>query len=378
MTSLSKALSSRGHALHLIAGGPSASLDRIPTLRVPWQSVTAISMRSGRTTPQYGVEFTAKCIAAVLLRWRKHRLDVIHGHSGFAAYASTTAFVSALLRVPAVHTLYCPLSGLVDGLENRAAQLFDRRSTFIGLSRIVAISESVKNSLVGRGVPESKIDVVPMALDVGNFTHASGDSFRRRVGLTDAHLLIAFVGSLNPAKGMDVLLEALARIAPAHPELRFVAAVEPGNVRAASRSPEIAHRIDSLGLRNIIIELGLVADMPNLLAASDIVAIPFLSTSGPSDHPLVLIEAMATGTPVVATAVGGISEVIREGETGLLCSPGSVTELAAQLERLIRNEELRRQLGANGAEAVAAKFGASRVAISMERTLHLAIGTGGR
>lgn len=61
---------------------------------------------------------------------------------------------------------------------------------------------------------------------------------------------------------------------------------------------------------------------------------------------------MATGTPVVATTVSGIPEVMLEGETGLLCALGSVNELAAQVKRLLRYEELRRQLGANGADAV--------------------------
>ncbi len=373
MINLSRALSSRGHTLDLIVGEPSSSVGRIPTLDVPWASVNTISIHSGRTTTLYGGEFTLKCIATALREWRRLRPDVIHGHSGFAAYASTTAIVSALIRVPAIHTLYCPLSDLVDGRRSRTAQLFDRPITFTGLSSIVAISENIKASLVTRGVPGSRIHTVPPALDVNRYIASSNGNLRHRLGLTKRQLLVTYVGSLNPAKGIEFLLDAFARIAPAHPELRLVTAVEPGNARASSRSREIAQRVDSLGIRSRITELGVVPDMPELLAGSDIVVIPFLSTSGPSDYPLVMIEAMAAGTPVVATRVGGIPEVIREGETGLLCAPGSVDELAAQVERLMCNEELRRQLGANGADAVAAKFDSSRVAALVEEIFQEAV-----
>ena len=101
--------------------------------------------------------------------------------------------------------------------------------------------------------------------------------------------------------------------------------------------------------------------MPNVLAASNVFVAPFESTIGPSDYPLPLLEAMATGKPVIATDVGGISEIITNNDSGLLIEPNNSMQLAAAISTVLQNEDLSTKFGHHALSFVQKKFSVDEV-----------------
>jgi glycosyltransferase involved in cell wall biosynthesis len=146
------------------------------------------------------------------------------------------------------------------------------------------------------------------------------------------------VARLNRLKDHATAIRAFAAVAAEHPAARLLIAGD-GEERDA-----IEQLIDSLGLRSRITLLGTRRDVPRLLAAGDL----FLLSSISEGIPLTLIEAMAAGLPCVSTDVGGVSEVVVHGQTGLLARAGDSADLAAKLHLLLGDRSLRASLGAAG------------------------------
>ncbi len=218
-------------------------------------------------------------------------------------------------------------------------------------SGLIAVSEDVRKSVLDTmpRIPSEKISVISNRVDVSRYGRDHRrDAFRAALGFGDAEHLMTVVAILKTQKGHAVLLEALAKIAAGYPHLHVLIAGD-GELRA-----DLEERTRELRLESQVHFLGTRKDIPDLLAASDSFVLPSLWEG----MPMALIEAMASGLPVVATDVSGTREVMIPGETGLMVPPNDPDQLARAIEEILANPARARAMGAAGRRRVEASFSA--------------------
>ena len=208
--------------------------------------------------------------------------------------------------------------------------------------RIVVASRNERELLVRYyDADANRIAVVPCGVNLGMFQPIDKDEARKQLGLSDDDQILLFVGRIEPLKGVDILLGAAAQL---ESESDCFVLVIGGDRNA--RAGEMAHLRDlaaELGIAERVSFLGAVDHerLPLFYSAADICVVPsFYESFG-----LVALEAMACGTPVVASRVGGLSVAVRDGETGYLIPWRCPEPFAERLELLLGNDELRRAFG---------------------------------
>lgn len=228
--------------------------------------------------------------------------------------------------------------------EDRRVRLYewlDRRHLRF-MDHVVAVSEG-QAERVRRwcGVPAGRVTVIRNSARLGAFA-ATEPARDRLLGFfaSDNRVsrVVVAAGRLSPEKGFDVLIRSAADVLAADPGAGFVIFGE-GALRA-----ELERQVRAAALLGRIVLPGFRTDLDSLLAAADVVTLPSFTEGLPN----VALEASAAGVPVVATAVGGTPEVVADGETGFLVRPGQPAELAARLTQLLRDSDLRSNLGAAG------------------------------
>lgn len=203
-------------------------------------------------------------------------------------------------------------------------------------NRIVVISRAVQENVLGMPTDDQTV-IIPNAADGRFFREARCvEETRRLLGLPQGRPIVGVPGTLRPVKGHEFFLEAFARVVEARSN---VVAAFAGDGEPQFRRT-LLHRVTQLGLENHVVFLGTVADMPAFYRACDLICIPSRSES----FGRTAIEAMAVGTPVVATDVGGLRETIHHGETGLLVPYGDVNPLASAMLELLTNDALAARL----------------------------------
>jgi glycosyltransferase involved in cell wall biosynthesis len=275
----------------------------------------------------------------------RRRVDLLHVNSYVPGnYARLAA---ALMQVPII----------IDHWHGFTR--FSRKRRFICrvLGRFtdlsLAVSRGVKDYLVAEGgLNPAKVRVVLNGVDMTAMAAARpGKEVRRELGLPEGVPVIGLVGRLDHwGKGHKELFEAMASLKERH-------AVQALIVGGGRRMDEVRQSAESLGLAGAVHFLGERRDVPDLLNAMDIFVLPSYS-EGLS---LALLEAMAAGKPVIATAVGGTPEVVTDGDTGLLIPPRDAGALAAALTRLLSDPALARRLGANARAHVRQNFSLDRL-----------------
>jgi len=221
--------------------------------------------------------------------------------------------------------------------------------------RIAAISDGVRAALIASGVPADRIRVVPSGIDLEPFqAPCDRAALRARLGIDVGTFLVLNVAALAPHKSQETLLEAAALLRGRVAGLRVWIAGEGPERRA------LEARLAGTGAGGAVRLLGFREDVADLLRAADLFCISsWLEGLGTS-----ILDAMAAGLPVVATRVGGIPEVVADGETGLLVEPRSPALLAEAIASLAGDPSRRAGMGARAKEVVRA-FSADRTA---ERT----------
>jgi len=217
---------------------------------------------------------------------------------------------------------------------------------YFGLSRrkynradcVISVSQAVRDVLVRDGVDPHKIVLVREGIDVARIDAAPDrhDQVRHSLGLREGEKLVANIAALTDHKGQRYLVEAVPAIRAARPDARVVIFGE-GELRGALEAQARA-----LGLGDTLIFAGFRPpdEIPSILKAVDVFVFPsILEGLGTS-----LFDAMAAGTPIVASRVGGIPELVRDGQTGLLVTPRDPQALARAVVRLLDSPELARQL----------------------------------
>jgi 2-deoxystreptamine N-acetyl-D-glucosaminyltransferase/2-deoxystreptamine glucosyltransferase len=304
----------------LAAPTGSARLGRRGTVR-------RVGTRASRMRQLWGV-----CALPHVLQAR--RVDLVHAHQGEdVATLLLGLLAQAVHRCPLVVTVHCSVRHTVTGRSLRSRLL---RTVGGAVERLAVRRADAVVVLVGRtarlleedGLPRGTVHVLPSGFVPQVFASAGGDAFPRvprpRVG---------YVGRLAEQKRPDLLVEAFGRMrSTAHLVVVGDGPLRPAVLAAVRRSPA----------RDRITVTGFVAhaEVPRVLASLDVLALPSVYEEMGS----VLVEAMACGLPVVASRVGGIPEVVRHQETGLLVPPGDVDALAVALDELVSDPGRRQRM----------------------------------
>jgi sugar transferase (PEP-CTERM/EpsH1 system associated) len=219
------------------------------------------------------------------------------------------------------------------------------------VTEFVAVSRDLARWLVEDvGVPAAKVTQIYNGVDTEAFSPADKEAARRTLGIRDGAVVIGTVGRLDPVKDHRGLLEAFGRIAR-HPQAQLVV-VGDGPCRAELE--QVGRR---LGLDGRVLMLGERQDVARILRALDVFALPSLG-EGISNA---LLEAMASGLPVIATRVGGNPELVDHGVTGTLVSPRSAEALAAAFDRYLLDPALIRKHGEAGRQRALRDFSLDRM-----------------
>ena len=275
-----------------------------------------------------------RALGRIIRTWRP---SIVHTHSSKAGILGRAA--AHLERVPAVvHSVHgfgftplqpAPLRGLFLALERMAGRWTD---AFV----VVAARHRELGAALGVLDP-ARTRVIRSGIDLAAFREASGGAaLRRRLGIPEAAPLVVQVGNLKPQKAPLDFVRTAAAVSRRIPDARFLVA---GDGPLRSDAERLA---EHLGLGGRLVMPGWIEDVPAVLDAADVAVL----TSRHEGLPRAVVEALAAGVPVVATAVDGTPEVVRHGENGFLAPPGDVEALAAGVVRLLEDRTLRQRMGA--------------------------------
>lgn len=227
------------------------------------------------------------------------------------------------------------------------------RDLLAGAARHVCISEEIQAEALAAGLPEGRLVSIPNGVDLAAWRREVTPATLPWLDLPERPTeVVLFVGRLARQKRVDVLLEAAARLADRRPSFRLALAGQ-GPLR-----PELEAQARSLGLRDRVAFLGVREDVLALHRAAKAFVLP----SEGEGLPNALLEALAAGTPSVATEVPGTVEVARHEQEALLVPPRDPAALADALERLLDDEALRARLRAGGWARVAERYDVDRAA----------------
>ncbi len=233
------------------------------------------------------------------------------------------------------------------------------------VDKVVAVSGFVRQGLMEAGVPPEKISVVYNGIDVDRFSLSGQErqGARAEFNFSPRDIVVGSAGALNEGKGLFVLLKAagLLKKNKNRPGMNFLKLLMVGEGPGRAELEAEAAR---LGVTAVF--PGRRLDMERMYRAMDIFAFPSVcrETFG-----MVVIEAMASGLPVVASTVGGVPEIVKDGENGLLVPPGNHEALALAVARLAEDAELSGRLVKNGRRTVAGLFSSEAMAGSFESVL---------
>ncbi len=232
-------------------------------------------------------------------------------------------FVGRVAGVPVVLNNQRNLSYWIRGGFREAVYGFVNRKL---VDAVLVNSAAAENELVERfGVPPEKVISVGTGIDLGRIAGAgAGDEPANELGLAD-RIVVGIVAKLSPVKGHQYFLEAAAEIAEARPDVAFLV------VGDGIRKRELEEMAAELGIADRVTFAGARDDVPSLLKLMDVFVLSSLSEGSPN----AVLEAMAAGLPVVATDVGGLPEIVIDGESGILVPPGDSGALAAAVRELL-------------------------------------------
>ncbi len=273
---------------------------------------------------------------------RGEKYDIVHFHTKRAHTLS--------LWLP--HGPECPKYVVTRRMDYPEAKswytrhLYNRR-----VDGVVAISQVIVNLLVQAGVEAKRVRLIHSGIDPERFVRCAHGP-----AVTEREAVVGIVAALEERKGHRYLFEAAAALKQRGHKIRYLVVGE-GPVRR-----DLEERIKALNLEEEVHFCGFVSDAPEILSQIDIFVLPSLYEG----LGVAALEAMAAGKPVIASRVGGLPELIADGETGLLVAPKNAEGLAEAIARLAGEKSLAREMGRRGAERARASFSLEQMAAKNE------------
>jgi glycosyltransferase involved in cell wall biosynthesis len=254
----------------------------------------------------------------------EERIDIVHAHE-----YKTDLLAWLLARRTGIAPLSTAHGWTGQSARERLVYYPADKRLLARFPRVIAVSTEIRNELVRHGARPDRITVILNAIDPGQFRRIAGEqqAARARFGIAPDEVVAGAVGRLERQKRFDLLIEAVAALAPAWPRLRLVIAGD-GSLRGALQA-----QVDRLGLAGICRFLGHRTDVTDLHHAFDL----FVQSSEYEGTPNAVLEAMAMETPLVATDAGGTREIALPDVHGLVVPIQDVTALRHAIDRVLRD-----------------------------------------
>ena len=320
MLGLAAYLAERGHQNHILAHPEGRLLDESQKLRLTCFSLAVRNELDLRPVPK---------IRRLI---RAEAYDIVHFHTKRAhALSPWLPHGGKRPRYVVTRRMDYP----------QAKNWYTHRLYNSCVDAVIAISRPIADVLIQAGVAADRIRVIHSGIDAGRFAAREG----AQTSCGDA-LVVGTVAHLEKRKGHRYLLEAAQLLKGRGYAFKLMLA------GSGSLRQPLEEMAQALGLAEQVSFFGFVSDVPKFLASLDIFALPSLYEG----LGVAALEAMAAGKAVVASRVGGLAELVNDGETGLLVPPGNARELAAAIAKLIEDKELRSSFGHKGAARVRDQF----------------------
>lgn len=299
------------------------------------------------------VAFPIDC-ARLIQYIKKHRIQILHGTEKprDGVYATLLGRATGAKSVVHIHVKW-------SNEYTRAARWAASHA-----DAIFSISNYVTGTVEGMGIPRGRIHTVLNCLDASGWDpNTDGSEIRREFGVPDGAPLLASVSRLFSWKGQRELVKAMPAVLEKFPDTRLlIVGADELYVHGGSFTAELRQLAGELGVQEKVIFTGPRRDVAKIMAACDVYTMP----SFEEPFGVVFLEAMAMALPIIGIDNGGTPEVVENGKGGLLSPPWDVPALAANINTLLGNESLRRQMGEYGRSRVIDYFNPQRMAQEAE------------
>ena len=293
---------------------------------------------------------------------RDLRPNILHTHTAKAGAVGRMA--AAIARIPdppvIVHTYHGHVLRGYFGPARTAAFRQVERSLARTTDRLIAVSPEVRDELVAQGIaPYEKFEVIRLGLDLEHRAAPSAEgaaALRAELGVPHEAALIGWLGRMTEIKRVEDLLAAFAQLRGRGVDAHLALA---GDGPLRPQLEELAAQLNLSGRAHF---LGMQKDVAPVYGACDVIAL----TSANEGTPVSLIEALASGTAVVSTDVGGVRDVVQDGETGLLVPAADIEGIAVALQRLAEDKELRQRLASHASADVRERYSVERLVGDMD------------
>jgi len=384
MEPIAKSVAARGHRVHIVA--PWHPLVRRPRIEhglhfhfykyapLPFLNVFGYAASMRADVALKGAAYAAAPLALARGWWtartiaRRYGASVMHGHWVVPGGVTAAMAAPGLPLVISVHGSDVYVAERIAPVRLAARRAFRRAGS------VTACSADLATRAIRLGADPERTMVVPYGVDTGRFAPDRDVRAERRaqLGVSASKLLVAAAGRLVSKKGFEYLIDALARV----PDAVLVLAGD-GSLREElqqrAASSRVRERVRFLGDRT-------QDDVAALFSAADVIVAPSIrDDAGNVDGlPNVVMEALASGTPLVTTSAGGIGAVVEDTVTALVVSERDIEGIASALTRIRSDAALATRLGAAARDLVAQKFGWDRTAEQFESAYRAALALHGR
>ncbi len=285
--------------------------------------------------------------------------DLIHSHYWMSGVAAE--YLKDIWKVPIVHMFHTlgHMKNMIarnrDEVEGAYRLDGEQRCMNLADRIIVSTPAEIQQMETYYELDQKKIVEIPPGVDLSHFYPIPKDEAKAAIGIPQDAEMLLFVGRIEPLKGIDTLLHALAlmreecHLDKCSYHLAIIGGDAQDNIGSGgSEMNRLKELCQSLGLNDMVVFLGKrdQSTLPYYYSAAEVLVMPSYYES----FGMVALESMACGTPVVASHTGGLAYLVRNGENGFTVSGGNVKELAKRLTQLIINHELRRKIGQQAAE----------------------------
>jgi glycosyltransferase involved in cell wall biosynthesis len=321
----------RPYALDMTVAFGRESIGDSRSLRSDFEQCGVRTIRVGAER-RYDPSFPVRILRVL----RSERPDILHSHLPRADLAAGAAGLVTRSQpwIVSVHGMH----DARDTWSGRPWMPLVRR-VWAGADRVIAISEAVKSWLVReQAIPAARVSVIHYGVDLARFASAIRD-LREAWGLNDEPV-VGSIGRLDPRKGHERLIRAMVAVHRRVPRaILVIAGHDPGGYRNA-----LEQLVGDLGLQGTVRFVGFQSDVPAFLATVDV----FAFASDSEGFGQVVVEAMAAAKPVVAIRMAPLTEIVADGESGILVSPRDPESLAEAMVRLLEDREEARRMGRRG------------------------------
>jgi N-acetyl-alpha-D-glucosaminyl L-malate synthase BshA len=348
---LGRELSERGHTVHFISYALPTRLCKLDD-RLQFHQVDVFDYPLFEFPP-YDLALASKIVEVA----ETHRLDVLHMH--YAIPHATAAYLAREMYKP---TRYLPFVTTLHGTD---ITLVGSRKSFLPITKF-SIAQSDATTAISRYLADEtcrifgdcSVEVIPNFINANDYSRRENEELRAKLAPKGEKILM-HVSNFRPVKRIADCIHTLARISnqAGHIRARLVMCGD-GPERAGAES-----LAGEYGLKDDVLFVGQVPNIGDYLSVADLLLVP----SETESFGLAALEAMACEAPVIATRVGGLPEVVRDGETGFLVELGDIAKMAERAIEILSDEKKQREMGRRGRKWAVEQFNTERVIPEYER-----------